>query len=331
MPDQKVKGQPVAIVDVEGDPVDIIAGKLQVGATFAAGSTVGLDNVGGTQINPATEDTLAAMSAKLPATLGQTTAAASISIVEASDSGLGTEATLASILAKIIAAPATEATLASVLADTTAILAKLIADPATEATLAAQSAKLPATLGQKAGAASLSIIEASDSGLAQESGGNLDTIAADTTSIDGKVPSDPAKESGKLSDIDGKLPATIGQKAKAASLAVTLASDEDAIESKAQDGAGNALTSNNWMGRGEAQSIDVNVRTGPNMSTVIVLVQAGDVGADYVAGSVGQVKTMKEYPTGASGGTNAKLTTFKYADAAGATVPTSIVETTTTV
>lgn len=47
-------------------------------------------------------------------------------------------------------------------------LAATLAAVATEATLSAMSAKLPASLGQKAGAASLSIIEASDSGLATQ-------------------------------------------------------------------------------------------------------------------------------------------------------------------
>jgi hypothetical protein len=71
---------------------------------------------------------------------------------------LATQATLASILAKIIAAPATEATLASVLASVdgletntaglasqttlAAVLAKLTADPATQTTLAAVLAKI---------------------------------------------------------------------------------------------------------------------------------------------------------------------------------------------
>jgi hypothetical protein len=60
------------------------------------------------------------------------------------------------ILAKIIAAPATEAKQDTGNTSLASILAKIIAAPATEATLAAQSAKLPATLGPKTPALSLS-------------------------------------------------------------------------------------------------------------------------------------------------------------------------------
>jgi len=94
----------------------------------------------------------------------------------------GVEAALASILAKIIAAPATEAkqdtgnaslgTIAGkdFATQTTlaALLAKVIAAPATEAKQDSLIAKLPASLGAKTGAASLSVVPASDAGLATD-------------------------------------------------------------------------------------------------------------------------------------------------------------------
>jgi len=141
---------------------------------------------------------------------------------------------------------------------------------ATEATLAAASAKLPATLGQKTKATALGVTLASDedgiaiagtvtitgtvtvdagsdwaaSGLAKEAGGNLAAILVDTTSIDGKVATEATLDSidTKVATettavaISGKLPATLGQKTKAAALGVTLASDEDAL-AVAQSGA----------------------------------------------------------------------------------------------
>lgn len=123
----------------------------------------------------------------------------------------------------------------------------------------------------------------------------------------------------------------LGQALEAASLPVVLASDQPSLDVKLQDGAGTALTADDWLARGTNQSLDVNVRSGPNVTTIITLVQPGDIGANYVAGSEGQPKTIKEYPTGAAGASPAKLTTLKYEDTEGPTQATSIAETATTV
>lgn len=82
-----------------------------------------------------TEVTLAAQSAKLPATLGQKTMANGLAVSIASDQSV---------------IPVSNSSL------------PLPTGASTEATLAAQSAKLPATLGQKAMAASLAVVVASD-------------------------------------------------------------------------------------------------------------------------------------------------------------------------
>jgi len=96
----------------------------------------------------ATEATLSAASAKLPATLGQKAMAASLAVAIASD-----QSTL----------PVSAASL------------PLPSGAATEATLSAASAKLPATLGAHAVAASLSVTVAPDQGAipVSDNGGSL--------------------------------------------------------------------------------------------------------------------------------------------------------------
>lgn len=86
----------------------------------------------------------------------------------------------------------------------------------TEATLAGQSAKLPATLGQKAMTASMAVVVASD-----QSGIPV-TLASQP------LPTGASTEA-TLAAASAKLPATLGQRTKAASLAVVLASDSDAM------------------------------------------------------------------------------------------------------
>jgi hypothetical protein len=71
--------------------------------------------------------------------------------------------------------------------------------------------------------------------------------------------------------------------------------------------------------------------TSPNMTYLPIPVLAGDIGADYVSGSEGQIKTIKIYPTGAAGGSPAKLVTYKYSNATYPTFQTSVIETTITV
>jgi hypothetical protein len=69
----------------------------------------------------------------------------------------------------------------------------------------------------------------------------------------------------------------------------------------------------------------------PNLTFLFTYVQAGDIGVDYVAGSQGMAKTMKVYPTGAAGGSPAKLSTYKYQDPTQPNGVTEAVETTSTV
>lgn len=97
----------------------------------------------GTIAGVATEATLALQSAKLPASLGIKTAAASFSIAPASDASFAVTGTFWQ---------ATQPVSGTV----------TVTGVATETTLAAASAKLPASLGAKTGAASFSVVPASD-------------------------------------------------------------------------------------------------------------------------------------------------------------------------
>lgn len=170
--------------------VGIASDQLATLATEATAAAILADTTALAAVDFATEATLAAASAKLPATLGQKTGANSLAVVLASDTVLPNPtgaATLAeqqaqtALLTTIDADTgsiatstastvtelqtlnsvdfATETTSAAILADTNALAA---VDYATETTLAAASAKLPATLGQKAMAASLAVVLASD-------------------------------------------------------------------------------------------------------------------------------------------------------------------------
>lgn len=149
-----------------------VAGVLNVNVSTIPGNlTVDLNKVGGVAI-----------------TLGQKVEAASIPVTLASDQAL-----------------------------------PLPTGAATETTLAAMSAKLPATLGQKAMAASMAVTLASDQSALAVTVASLPLPTGASTSA--------LQTSGNttLTSISGQLPATLGQKAMAASLAVTLASDQSAL------------------------------------------------------------------------------------------------------
>lgn len=97
---------------------------------------------------------------------------------------------------------------------------------ATEATLAAESAKLPATLGQKAKAAAMAVTLASDEdSLALLGAVNETAPATDTASAghNGRL----QRVAQRLTSLIALIPASLGQKAKSASLAVVIASDQD--------------------------------------------------------------------------------------------------------
>lgn len=149
----------------------------------------------------ATETTLAAASAKLPAAL----AAHGGLVVEGVASGVAvpvsaaalplpagaaTETTLAAVNTKLGSAlplptgAATETTLAAVNTKLGSAL-PLPTGASTETTLAAASAKLPSTLGQKAMAASMAVVLASDQSAIPVTGGGVPTDPAASGSLTG--------------------------------------------------------------------------------------------------------------------------------------------------
>lgn len=71
------------------------------------------------------------------------------------------------------------------------------------------------------------------------------------------------------------------------------------------------------------------LRTGqddPHTTTDLTYVQLGDTGTpEYVAGSQGRVKTIKEYITDYNNSTKAKLSTFWYEDVSFPLNPTKII------
>lgn len=237
-----------------------------VSGTVAAtqSGTWNITNVSGTVSLPtgaATEATLSAQSAKLPATLGQKAMAASLAVTIASDQSAvpASQSGTWNItnVSGTVSLPTGAATSAN---QTTA-----------NSSLSSIDGKL-GTLGQKAMTGSAPVVIASDQSAIPISGtvtannasvsttgssvpasatyagflgstGNLTAgklTAAQNLLVDGSTVTQPisaaslplpsgAATSALQTTISGQLPATLGQKAMAASLAVTLASDQSAL------------------------------------------------------------------------------------------------------
>lgn len=164
--------------------------------------------------------------------------------INASNEALVKDTDAAGLLTTIDADTGSIATDASTIAsDTTSLDSKL---PAQGAALTAASTPVNIASDQTVpvSASSLPL----PTGAATET--TLSTVAGDTTSI------------------DGKLPATLGQKAKSASLAVTLASDEDAIntlqngkssvEIIRNDYTGTSVTTGAYVELVSSSSADIN-------------------------------------------------------------------------
>jgi peroxiredoxin len=127
------------------------------------------------------------------------------------------------------------------------------------------SGQLPATLGQKAMAASLAVCLASDqSAIAVTQSGtwNINNISGTISLPTGAATAaNQSTTNTTLSAISGQLPATLGQKAMAASLAVTLASDQSAL-AVTQSGTWNI---NNISG---TVSLPTGAATSANQTTI---------------------------------------------------------------
>lgn len=187
----------------------------------------------------ATETTLSAVNTKLPAALGQTTMAACLAVVLASDQS----AVPISGSVSVSNFPATQpvsGTVAATQSGTWNInnLSGTVSLPtgaATETTLSAASAKLPATLGQKAMAASLAVVLASDQSAVSVSAAQSGTWNVTNVSGTVSLPTGAATSGNQstiitsLSSIDAGIPAGLGQTTMSASMPVTIASDQSQV------------------------------------------------------------------------------------------------------
>lgn len=151
--------------------------------------------------------------ARFPAAIGQLTKSGSLSVTLASD-----DDSLPRLGTLTETAPATD-TASSGLNGRLQRIAQRISS---------LMGQLPATLGQKAKTASMAVTLASDEDLLTTQGAVNETApASDTASsgLNGRL----QRVAQRLTSLIAQFPATLGQKAKATSLAVTLASDEDLI------------------------------------------------------------------------------------------------------
>lgn len=183
----------------------------------AAGNPVYVRQTDGTTAyDGARDSSVTAMSAKLPATLGQKTAAASLAVILASDQGAvpvsGTVAATQSGTWNITNVSGT---------------VSLPTGAATEVTLAALSAKHPATLGQKAMAASLAVVIASDQSFIPVSQSGTWNV----TNISGTVslPTGAATETTLAAANTKLVQLTLDTGAASAGLRVTLATRHEAV------------------------------------------------------------------------------------------------------
>lgn len=196
-------------VDIKANP----SGALTVDATQSG--TWNINNISGTVSLPtgaATETTLAAISTKTPA-LGQALMAASSPVVIASNQS---------------AIPASQSGTWNITNVSGTV--SLPTGAATETTLAGASAKLPATLGQKTMAASMAVALASDQS-------SIPTAASQSgtwniTNVSGTVSLPTGAATAALQTaLNAQIPTTLGTKTAAASMSVTLASDQAALPS----------------------------------------------------------------------------------------------------
>jgi hypothetical protein len=239
------------------------------------------------------------MSGKLPATLGQKTSANSLSTVFASDQGP-------------ISVSATQSGTWNIGNITGTI--SLPTGAAADSTVFAMSGKLPATLGQKFMANSMAVVVASDqstipvslASVPSHAVTNAGTFAVQASQagtwnigdVTGTVslPTGAATDS-TISTMSGKLPATLGQKTMANSLAVVVASDQGAVPVSGTVTA-NAGTGNFTVTQATAANLNATV-----VGTGTFAVQAAQAGTWNIANVTGTVSL----PTGAA--TSAAQTT----------------------
>lgn len=253
---------PVKLTGVTGD-INITAGDLNVQTSHVGASYDSMRIGDGTNlmaVNASLEAQvrdddaiveLEAIGLQLPAVLGQNTMANSLAVVIASDQSELNVNNIGGTISLPTGA-STEAKQDDAITQLTSIAGE---DFATEATLAAQSAKLPASLGEKARAASLStawstedqaVLTGLSAKLPSAIGSNADADSISVTwstensaripaSLGSKVDAasfpvtQSTEDKAALAAMSAKLPSVLGQNVAADSLSVVLSSEQGNI------------------------------------------------------------------------------------------------------
>lgn len=251
--------------------LDTIAGAV-------SGSEMQVDIVSAGPV--ATEATLAAQSAKLPAALGQLASAASLSTVLSTEQEVILSAikTAVEIIDNAIAGSEMQVDLVG------------LGGAATEATLSTLNGKF-GSVGQKASSGSAPMV------LSTEQEVILTAIQTAVEIIDNAVSgsemqvdlvgiADVATDT-TLAAMSAKLPAALGQAVKAASLSVTLASDQEPVNT--------ALAMKDFLDSGVVDTSSSNIPTGSNLTVVASLAAA--VKKIQIIDDIGEFITLRDGAT----------------------------------
>ena len=225
----------------------------------------------------ATEVTLSAMSAKLPASLGEKAEAASMSVTLSTEN----EAILTSMDTDL-------STLAGAVSGSEMQVDIVdIAGISTEVTLSALNGKF-SSLGQKASAASAPVV------LSSEQETILSNIDTDLPTLAGAVSGSElqvdlvglggAATEATLAAMSAKLPAALGQANKAGSMSVTIASDQESLNTNA------AVV--DFLDGGVVDSSSTNITTGAGPNLVASL--AANVTKIQIIEDIGEFMSLKD-------------------------------------
>lgn len=255
---------------------DFLAGGfLNTLAGTVSGSELQVDIVDGGPV--ATEVTLAAMSAKLPASLGIKADAASLSVTQSTEDRVVQAAIQTAV-----------ETLDNAISGNEMQVDIVDGGPvATEVTLSAMSGKLPASLGIKADASSLSTTMSTEDRIlfnrVVTSVETLDNaISGNEMQVDLVGIADVATET-TLAAQSAKLPASLGAKTSAASLSVTMSTDEAALNTN--QGVVDFLDS------GVVDASSTNIPSASNLAVVASL--ANDVTKIQIIDDIGEFMTLR--------------------------------------
>ncbi len=228
-----------------------------------------------------TETTLAALSAKLPATIGQKLMATSLAVTIASDQS----AINVGSISGTVSLP-TGASTSALQTTSNGKLDTLIAkDFATETTLATLNGKLT-SLGQKANAASMPVTLSTEQEVILSAIKTavelLDNVVAGSEMQVDLVGLGGAATDATLSAMSAKLPAALGQSNKAGSLSVTIASDQEAMNTN--------MTTVDFLDTGLLDTTTTNITTA---GIIVVASTAAQIRKIQIVDDIGEFMTLR--------------------------------------